>query len=110
MPAFSLPIFLVGCLGGVLPDILRIIRNRLDPNLPAYLKSINFWVGLVLLVLLGGATAWILEAASAKDALVYGFASPQIISQLVGSLQVKKERVQLGGGPTSKEKQAWWAL
>lgn len=86
--------FLLGCLGGLLPDLLRIIRNRYEVNLPAYFKNFNFWLGFVLLVLVGGVTAWILKPEQVKDAIIYGYASPAILSQLAASAsppQVEKD-------------------
>ena len=94
MPEFNLPFFLLGCVGGLLPDILRIIRNRYKTKLPVYLKNPNFWISIVLLVGVGGLTAWILNSLSAKDALIYGYASPQVLSQLASS--VRSERVERG--------------
>lgn len=94
MPAFNLPLFLLGCLGGLLPDILRLIRNRHKIRIPTYLRKLNFWLGTILLVGVGGLTAWVLSAETAKDALIYGFASPQILSQLAAAARV--ERVERG--------------
>ena len=84
MPQFVLGLFLLGCLGGAVPDLLRIIKNRYKASLPKYLRSANFWIGLVILIGIGGLTAWILEATTAKDALLYGYAAPQILSSLAG--------------------------
>jgi len=109
MPAFSLSLFLLGCLGGLLPDLLRIVRNRHKVHMPAYLRKGNFWLGAVLLVLVGGLAAWVLGAASAKDALIYGYASPQLFSHLAGSLS--SEAVERGGKPREAPFNLlkWWA-
>jgi hypothetical protein len=40
-----------GCVGGVIPDVVRIVQNRREPNLPGYIMSPNFWIGLALLIL-----------------------------------------------------------
>lgn len=110
MPAFNSSLFLLGCLGGLLPDILRLIRNRHKIKIPAYLRTLNFWVGTILLVAVGGLTAWILSAETAKDALIYGFASPQILSQLAAS--ARTERVERGGGEEERDTSfsllKWW--
>ncbi len=94
MPTFDLPFFLLGCLGGLMPDILRLIRNRHRIDIPKYLGTFNFWLGTILLVGVGGLTAWLLNAGTAKDALIYGFASPQLLSQLAASATT--ERVERG--------------
>lgn len=110
MPAFNLSLFLLGCLGGLLPDILRLIRNRHKIRIPTYLGKLNFWMGTILLVAVGGLTAWILSAETAKDALIYGFASPQILSQLAASARL--ERVERGVNDQTREVQfnllKWW--
>jgi hypothetical protein len=86
MPAFDVSYFLLGCLGGVLPDALRLARNRYETEVLDYLKRLNFWLGLLMLALVGGLTAWIFGLTSAKDALIYGYAAPAVISQLVASI------------------------
>lgn len=110
MPTFNLSLFLLGCLGGLLPDILRLIRNRHKMSIPVYLKKLNFWLGTILLVAVGGLTAWILSAETAKDALIYGFASPQILSQLAAS--TRSERVERGENDREREAPfnllKWW--
>jgi hypothetical protein len=117
MPEFNLLFFLLGCLGGLLPDILRAIRNRRKMSLPQYFKKATFWLGTLLLVAVGGLTAWILSAETAKDALIYGFASPQILSQIAGS--AAPEGTERGeshpeGSETDKDREVkfdlmkWW--
>lgn len=109
MPTFNLSIFLLGCVGGLLPDILRIIRNRYRVQIPAYLRQTNFLIGVILLVLVGGLTAWILGSESAKDALIYGYASPQILSQLAaGATSERVERSERKRIPFSLMK--WWRM
>jgi hypothetical protein len=109
MPEFHLSFFLLGCLGGMLPDVLRIIRNRSRARIPAYLKQGNFWLGLILLICVGGLTAWLLSSGNAKDALIYGYASPQVLSQLAASVQT--ERVERGVGEAEEgpfNLLKWW--
>ena len=111
MPPFQLSFFLLGCLGGLMPDALRIAKNRYEPTLPAYLGQGNFWLGVALLVGIGGLAAWMLSAQTAKDALIFGYAAPQLFSQLVaGTTAERPERIER----TSVEKvpfalARWWA-
>ena len=111
MPQFDLFLFLLGCLGGVLPDVLRILKNRYKAALPNYLHGVNFWIGLVLLMAVGGLTSWILAAESAQAALIYGYASPQVLSNLAGSLM--SGRVDRGvpdpNRPPGMSLPQWWA-
>lgn len=109
MPTFNISLFLLGCVGGLLPDILRLIRNRYQIQVPAYLRQTNFWIGVILLVLIGGLTAWILGSGSSKDALIYGYASPQILSQLAaGATSERVERGEQKRIPFSLMK--WWRM
>jgi len=75
----------LGCVGGAVPDVIRIIQNRYNLELPKYLWSPNFWLGFVLLVLLGGAASYLGGATDYKTALSFGFAAPEVISRLLSS-------------------------
>ena len=111
MPEFQLSFFLLGCLGGVLPDILRLIRNKDKGNIPDYLKKGGFWLGLVLQVGVGGLTAWILSSTTAKDALIYGYAAPQVLTQLASALKSERvERVvsETTAAPRKFNLLSWW--
>ena len=77
---------LYGLIGGAIPDLLRIINNRYQLSLPAYLKTINFYVGFIFLLILGMVTVQLLEANSITEALSYGYSAPQVISGLLGNM------------------------
>jgi hypothetical protein len=87
-------LILVGCAGGALPDVIRIIKDRYKTEFPAHLKSANFWMGFILLVLLGGVAAWLGGATGTKEALAFGFGAPEGISRLLAS----NEPVTRSGG------------
>ncbi len=109
MPEFDLQLVLLACLGGALPDLLRIARNRYASGIAKYLKTLNFWTGLVVLMLIGGLVAWVFDASNAKDALILGFSAPAIISQLIGAYNTKRERTALGAtAPQSSTIANWW--
>lgn len=77
---------LYGLIGGAIPDLLRIINNRYQLSLPGYLKSINFYVGFIFLLVLGMVTVQLLHANSITEALSYGYSAPQVISGLLGNM------------------------
>ena len=105
---FNLGMFLIGCVGGLLPDVLRLIRNRYNKKLGGYLKRAHFWVGLFLLIAVGGLTAWVLQATTIKDALIYGFAAPELLSKLLSEATGPDiDLVTKGGNRFSIRK--WWA-
>jgi hypothetical protein len=84
MPDVERSLIILGCIGGLIPDVLRLIRARYQ-GLPAYFKQPSFWLGLVFLVAVGGLAAWIGEAQDAKQALAYGFGAPEVISRFLSS-------------------------
>lgn len=90
MPAFKVDMFLLGCLGGLVPDILRIIKNRNDADVLKCFRHFSYWVALILQVALGGFAVYILSTASITKALAVGFSAPEIIGALLG----KKEEVR----------------
>lgn len=101
---------LLGCLGGILPDILRLIKNRYEIKVPEYFKSVFFWISLFLMVIVGGLAAWLLEANNAKQALAYGFSAPEILSKLFGKLAEGADRgdEKQEGKKVSSDLFAWW--
>ena len=104
MPLFNLDFFLLGALGGALPDIIRIIKGRYKLKPPKYLKSLNFWLGFILLILLGGAAAWLFGAQDVKSALAMGFSAPEIFSNLAS----KSEDEEKKKDPKFRLR-GWWA-
>jgi hypothetical protein len=111
MPIFNLGFFLIGCLGGIVPDILRIIRNKYKADIPEYLKNVNFWLSIVCSVIVGGLTAWISGAGTAKDALIIGYASPSILAQLAaGIIPEQKERGLREIKEAPRRLLDWWRM
>jgi hypothetical protein len=98
---------LVGCAGGLIPDALRIIKNRYEPKVPEYLRSVTFWLGLLLLVIFGGFAAWLGEAANVKQALAYGFAAPEFISRILSGGEAASPAAEGEGKLSLRE---WWKL
>ena len=94
---------LYGLIGGAIPDLLRIINNRYQLSLPGYLKSINFYVGFIFLLILGMVTVQLLQANSITEALSYGYSAPQVISGLLGNMsktqKIGKEKRSMPESP-----------
>jgi len=107
MPTIDWTMILIGCAGGLIPDVLRIIKNRYDPEVPEYLRSATFWLGLLLLVILGGLAAWLGEAANVNQALAYGFAAPEFISRVLSRGEAATPTAEGGGKLSLRE---WWSL
>jgi hypothetical protein len=104
----DLSLVALGCVGGALPDAIRIVRNRHNPLVPAYLASVNFWLGVLLLVGLGGLSAWLGGASEAREALAHGFGAPEIISRLAGNIGPEAQ-VRGRTGRTLSGVLEWWS-
>lgn len=96
-------VILLGCVGGLLPDVIRLIKLRYEEFPPDYLKRPLFWVGVILLVAIGGLAAWAMGAQTPKDALIYGFAAPELFSRLASKAV---EEAQMA----TFDLRQWWSL
>ena len=85
MNNFNLGFVILGCVGGLLPDLLRFMKMKYKSDFPYYLKNGQFWIGFVSQIIVGGLMSWALGANKTIDALIYGYAAPQLISILVGN-------------------------
>src|SRR5262249_3791795 len=109
----------LGCLGGAIPDILRVISLRYE-SVPKYLYQWFFWISLILLIALGGVVSYWLDPTRAIDALAIGYSAPGILSKLLGSERARDEFVlptvppTVAGSPMYVPNplaplQKWWA-
>jgi hypothetical protein len=83
----------LGCAGGLIPDLIRVAKSRYETTFQDYLKRPNFWIGLAVLVALGGLAAVIGQVNSVPQALIYGYAAPELFSRIAAEhgLQPKAE-------------------
>jgi len=100
-------VVLFGALGALLPDALRIIKDRYNPGLPPFLKSGNFWLGLVLAVALGAGVAVLAHPADVKTALAFGFGAPEIITRL---LSTPPPTGPVAAADAPRTRRTWWAV
>ena len=49
--------FLVGCLGGVMGEVLNWYDRRDSPRIGAYLKGARYWITTILMIVVGGILA-----------------------------------------------------
>ena len=97
---------ILGCIGGALPDIIRIIKSRFGEEVPGFIFRLNFWIGFILLIALGGFTAWLAAAQDLKQAVAYGFCAPEIISRLAGETSAKRS-LEPDTKPGIRD---WWSI
>ena len=104
----GLETFALGCLGGALPDLLRLVKGRHD-GAPAFLRDWFFWLMFAALVGLGGLAALLGQADEAKEAIAFGFTAPEVISRAFGGsradLMSRPEH-----GSLMRRLRWWWAI
>ena len=98
-------IWIYGAIGGLLPEILRIIENRTTGKFPDFYKYLSFWIGLILMVAIGSFCAHIFNPNTAVNAVALGFTAPKILSELVGTPEKCGEELRNGGRFSLRE---WW--
>jgi len=104
----------IGCAGGVIPDLIRFAKARYDSSIADYFKHWNFWLGLLVLVALGGLAVAFSSPASAAQALVYGYAAPEFFSRIVAQHGLQgpagaEESVQLNPKSAAFNVRRWWS-
>ena len=105
---------LVGCAGGVIPDLIRFAKARYEPNIADYFKHWNFWLGLLVLVALGGLAVVFGDPETTAQALALGYAAPEFFSRIVAEPPAKRteedwaspRRSACGAGGRSKRELA----
>lgn len=75
---------LLGALGGALPDVLRLIKNRYVLNEEPYWKHPKFWLGFGCMVLLGGLLGGFL-AVRVREALALGYGGPEFLTRALST-------------------------
>jgi hypothetical protein len=103
-----------GCLGGLIPDVLRIVRTRYG-DVPVYLGKPFFWISLIILVALGGVMAYALAPSGIANALAVGYSAPSILSKLLGIKEQDEIEVTRGPLRTTSESlieqiRKWWSF
>jgi hypothetical protein len=73
----------VGFLGGLIPDIVRIVGLRLQ-GMPSYMGTWFFWVSLIVLGVLGSLACWLVNPTAVIEAFAVGYSAPSILTRLGG--------------------------
>lgn len=76
-----------GCVGGALPDLLRLVKLLQVPvtNPPAPSPwTPSFWTSMAIMTVLGGLAAYLGGAKLPKEAVAFGFSAPEVLSRLAG--------------------------
>jgi hypothetical protein len=87
-------VWLLGALGGLIPDLLRILNLVKSGQPVSGALGWRLWVSLVILIPLGAFTAWLLQSSTAIQALACGFSAPEVLSRVLSN----KSNLPPGGG------------
>lgn len=85
-PVFHLDIFLVGCIGALAPEIIRLYNLRTNTK---FSWSWFYLVISLLFALLGGLIAWILPSTTYYGAFYAGVAAPVIVNNIMRNADQK---------------------
>jgi hypothetical protein len=97
-----------GFVGGVMPDILRVVALRFK-GAPTYLGSWFFWVSATVLGILGVLACWLVNPAAAVEAFAVGYSAPSILSRLGSEVPDKvRDREDRTARPEVKSLRQWW--
>ena len=107
---FGLPnaLLIAALLGAALPDFLRIAKGR-HASMPGWLKSGFFYLGFVILLILGYSAVRLAYSANPElafvEALAVAYAAPDFLTKLVSK---QGSDNQIASSDPSLRK--WWAL
>jgi steroid 5-alpha reductase family enzyme len=103
-------ILVLGFVGGIMPDILRIIVLRFQ-GAPNYLKSWFFWVSFFVLGILGGFTCWLVEPMTTITAFAVGYSAPSILERLGSEAPKGLRDRSVDRSPSDiKTLREWWGM
>lgn len=106
-------IIALGCVGALLPDLIRIAKSHNDPSLPAFLKTGHFAISLAAMVILGGVAAMLFEPDRPMEALAFGYGGPELLSRVLAAPPEKhappKPIAPPKGGGTLTSVRRWWS-
>lgn len=115
----------LGAIGGILPDVLRILKVVRSGQPVTGVFGWRLWVSLIILVPIGAFVAWLLDASSAMQALACGFSGPDLLSKILSDnsnlppiasrkLDIDRGDAPLAGGeetgPPGGGLRTWWAI
>ncbi len=73
---------LLGMLGSAMHEGSRLVALRQARKLPQYLFKLHYWLLALLMIVLGGAVASVMQAQMKISAIYIGIAAPAIVSRI----------------------------
>src|SRR5437016_3746612 len=84
------PVFLAGCFGGALGELVKWYGMRESENLPAYARKAHYWVITAVMAMCGGllATLYGTRSVTAMLGVNIGASAPLIVASLARAIPV----------------------
>ncbi len=81
-------VFLAGCGGGVLNELLHWWNLRKKPEFPRYVRSAKYWILTLLMALVGGFIVWLYFGQQVEGVLAVhvGLLAPLILQKMASSV------------------------
>jgi len=112
MQDFNIYIFILGCIGGLVPELIRFTKKYSEVRQRGYLKDYKYYINVIILCLLGGLIAWLLDAEDKLQAVLYGFSAPEIFSRLASKENTNTREPNANVVPIAKRSfsmRYWWS-
>jgi|GEM_PF-3864266 len=115
LPEFNLSLFLLGVLGGLLTDLLRIYKQMRTTPISDQLKEKTVWQSMILLGLFGGLVVYLAGPSGWEEAIIIGYGAPQFLSKLVAGTEEPQQtqavdyrsiRAMVASAPPASEQSA----
>jgi hypothetical protein len=104
----GMSVFLVGCAGGAISEVLHWWNLRQKSNFPKYASSPKYWILTISMILVGGLVAWLYFGQKAEGIVAahVGLSAPLILQKMTVSVpDVKGAR---GFDPSSTSVRAFF--
>ncbi|MBN1777983.1 MAG: hypothetical protein JW811_07665 [Clostridiales bacterium] len=99
---------LFGCIGGIVAELLRIVKNLKEVSAKETSDIMTSLLSMLILAVVGGLTVYVIGESikTVLDALLVGYAAPEILSRLAAN----KVPTLVGRGVRTKTANVfeWW--
>lgn len=84
----GMTVFLVGCAGGAISEVLHWWNLRHKPNFPKYAGTPKYWILTSLMIIMGGLIAWLYFGQRAEGIIAahVGLSAPLILQKMTVSI------------------------
>jgi hypothetical protein len=105
-------LLLCGAVGGAVPDLLRWLALRREATSTDFATKGVVWLSFIISIWLGTATVYSAQTTHVWEAILLGYATPQLLSKLLSDRNAVEQPLAVYrlGIPAVWRIQRWWAL